>query len=188
MGKKVIVVPGNVKVNVAGSAVQVEGPLGKLSYTLRSEVVVTVDSATKQVKVDRKEDTRTARAVHGLTRALVANMVEGVSKGYSKSLEIYGTGYGVKQEGMNLALTVGFANVVKLAIPAGVKLEIKTPQSRSNTQPAEFTISGADKQVIGEFAARIRRVKKTEPYLGKGIRFAGEHIRRKAGKAFGAGS
>jgi large subunit ribosomal protein L6 len=183
LGKKPVAVPGNVKVNIANNLIGMEGPKGKLSFSYRSEIGVAFDAATKMVVVSRKDDSRLAKALHGLTRAIVANMVEGVLNGYSKTLEVYGTGYGVKQEGKAIALTVGFANIVKFEIPQGVALKIDVPQAKSNTQPAVFTISGPDKQAIGEFAARIRKVKKTEPYNGKGIRYQGEHIRRKVGKA-----
>ncbi|NLE29071.1 MAG: 50S ribosomal protein L6 [Phycisphaerae bacterium] len=183
LGKKPVAVPDKVKVNITGNTVATEGPKGKLSLVYRPEVDVTFDAENKVVVVSRKDDSREAKSLHGLTRALVANMVEGVLNGYSKTIEIYGTGYGVKQEGQAVALTVGYANVVKLDIPQGVTVTIGVPQAKSNTQPAVFTIAGADKQVIGEYAARIHRVKKTEPYNGKGIRYQGEHIRRKVGKA-----
>lgn len=186
MGNKPVAVPGNVKVAVHDRDVSVEGPNGKLSYTHRPEVTVKYDSGGNQITIKRTDDSRPAKAFHGLTRALVANMVEGVTKGYTKTLEIYGTGYNVKQEGQQLAVNVGYANTVKLDIPAGVKVNVQTAQSRSDTNPAIFSISGPDRQMVGEFAARIKRIKKTEPYKGKGIRFQGEHIRRKAGKAFGA--
>lgn len=186
MGRKPISVPGNVKVSIQGSTVSVEGPKGKLAYTHRAEVTVSFDAEAKEVTVGRRDDSREAKSMHGLTRALVANMVEGVANGYTKTMEIYGTGYNVKQEGQQVAINVGFANTVKLDIPAGVTLQIQTPQSRSDTMPAVFSISGPDKQVVGELASRIKRIKKPEPYKGKGIRFQGERIRRKAGKAFGA--
>jgi len=183
LGKKPVAVPGGVKVNITGQTIQVEGPKGKLSFTYREQISTAFDANSKVVNVTRKDDTRDAKAFHGLTRAIIANMMIGVTEGYSKTLEVYGTGYGVKQEGNFLALTVGYANVVKLPIPKDVKVAITVPQAKSNTVPAVFTISGPDKQVIGEFGADIRRVKKTEPYNGKGIRYQGEHIRRKVGKA-----
>jgi large subunit ribosomal protein L6 len=188
LGKKPIDVPSNVKVSIANNTVSMEGPFGKLSEVFRPEVAVAFDAAAKKITVSRKDDSRLSKALHGLTRAVVNNMVLGVTKGYSKTLEVYGTGYGVKQEGKMLALSVGFANVVKIEIPAGVKLQIQTPQSKSNTQAAVFSISGPDKQIIGELGAKIHRVKKTEPYNGKGIRYQGEHIRRKVGKALAAGA
>jgi len=186
IGKKPISVPANVKVGIRGREVCVEGPEGKLSYTHRPEVTVEYDHAANRITVLPVDDTSATRAFHGLTRALVANMVEGVTSGYAKTLEIYGIGYGVRQEGGSLALKLGYANVVNLAIPSGVTVQIKTPQSRSDVVPAVLSVTGPDKQVVGEFAARIRHAKKTEPYKGKGIRFKGEHIRRKVGKAFGS--
>ncbi len=183
LGLKPVTVPGGVKVNVTDHTIKVEGPAGKLEFTFRNEISVSFDNNTKIVSVSRTGDTREAKALHGLTRAIVANMMIGVTQGYSRTIEIYGTGYGVKQEGNAVALSVGFANVVKMPIPKDVKVTIATPQAKSNTTPAVFTIAGPDKQVIGEYAANIRRVKKPEPYNGKGIRFQGEHVRRKVGKA-----
>lgn len=186
IGRKPIAVPTNVKVTIEDRNLAIEGPNGKLTYVYRPEVKVTHDTAGNVITIERINDSRPARAFHGLTRALVANMVEGVTKGYTKSLEIYGTGYGVKQEGNKIALTLGYANVVKYTVPAGVKVEIKTPQSRADTNPAVFSVSGPDKQMVGQFAATIRSAKKPEPYKGKGIRYQGERLRRKAGKVFGA--
>ncbi|MFA5864447.1 MAG: 50S ribosomal protein L6 [Phycisphaerae bacterium] len=183
LGKKPVVVPGGVKVDIADHTISLEGPKGKLSFSFRAEIAAAFDAVSKNIQVSRKDDSREAKSLHGLTRTLIANMVLGVTQGYSKTLEIYGTGYGVKQEGNNVAVTVGFANVVKLPIPKDVKVTIATPQAKSNTAPAVFTIAGPDKQVIGEYAANIRRVKKPEPYNGKGIRYQGEHVRRKVGKA-----
>jgi len=183
LGKNPVAVPSRVKVNITDQTISVEGPKGKLSFTYKSQISTAFDANAKVVNVSRKDDTREAKALHGLTRAIIANMMVGVTEGYSKTLEIYGTGYGVKQEGNAVALSVGFANVVKMEIPKDVKVTITTPQAKSNTSPAVFTIAGPDKQVIGEYAANIRRVKKPEPYNGKGIRFQGEHIRRKVGKA-----
>lgn len=186
MGNQLIPVPSGVKATVSGRTVSVEGPKGRLSYEHRPEVTVTLEDSAKVIKVRRRDDSRASRAFHGLTRALVANMVEGVSKGYEKTLEIYGAGFNVKQEGKQLALNVGYANTVRHEIPMGVVVEVKVPQSRTDTTPAVLTISGADKQVVGQFAATVRQTQKPEPYKGKGIRYQGEHVRRKAGKAFGA--
>ncbi len=188
IGQKPIQIPGNVKVSISDRTIVVEGPKGKLDYRYQPEVEVNYDEQAKEIRVTRNGDSKRARAFHGLTRALIANMVTGVTEGYSKTIEIYGTGFGVKQEGKDIAINVGFANVVKLPIPANVTVTIETPQSRSNTSPAVFTLSGPDKQTIGEFAAEIRSIKPPEPYNGKGIRYKDEHIRRKVGKALaGAG-
>jgi len=188
IGQKPVQVPGNVKVSISDRTIVVEGPKGKLDYQYQPEVDVIYDEQAKEIRVTRKGDSKQARAFHGLTRALIANMVTGVTEGYSKTIEIYGTGFGVKQEGKDIAINVGFANIVKLPIPENVTVTIETPQSRSNTTPAVFTLSGPDKQVIGEFASEIRHIKPPEPYNGKGIRYKDEHIRRKVGKALaGAG-
>jgi large subunit ribosomal protein L6 len=183
LGKKPVAVPGGVKVNITDHTIQVEGPKGKLAFTYKHPIGTAFDANTKMINVTRGEDNREARALHGLTRAIVANMIVGVTEGYIKGLEVYGTGYGVKQEGNFICLTVGFANVVKIEIPKDVKVTITVPQAKSNTTPAVFTVAGPDKQVIGELASKIRQVKKPEPYNGKGIRYQGERIRRKVGKA-----
>ena len=126
--------------------------------------------------------------MHGTARALIQNMVTGVTDGYSKSLEIYGTGFGVKVEGKNLVLSVGYAHTVPIPIPDGVKVNIDVPQTRGNEVPAKFSVSGMDKQVVGQFARTIKDARPPEPYQGKGVRFAGEQIRRKQGKAFAGGA
>jgi len=186
IGKKPISVPSGVKVDVNGSTVSVTGPKGNLSFTHPIGVSVTADGT--EVKVDRSSDVREHRAFHGLTRALIQNMVVGVTQGYSRKLEVYGTGYGCAVQGNSLDLTVGFSHLVKLKIPDGVKVTIEVPQARGDETPAKLTVEGIDKQAVGQFARTIKDARKPEPYKGKGIRFEGEQIRRKAGKAFaGAG-
>ncbi len=175
IGKQPVPVPSNVKVAVSGQDVQIEGPLGKLSWAPRPEVAVEFDEAGKQILVTRREDTRTGRALHGLSRALIFNMVEGVTKGYEKKLEIVGVGYVATVQNNRLELRVGFANEVKLPIPAG--LTVTCPDQ------THVSIKGSDKQKVGQFAAEVRAVRKPEPYKGKGIRYEGEIVRRKAGKA-----
>jgi len=188
IGKLPIAIPDKVKVAVNGLTVSVEGPIGKLSWDHRPEISVQVDEAGKKIIVARNDENRQSRALHGLTRSLIQNMVEGCSKGFSRSLEVYGVGYGVALQGNKFTLTCGLSHPVVFDVPAGLKIEVKTPQARGDSEPARFTISGADKQVVGELAARIRKVRKPEPYKGKGVRYAGEHVRRKVGKAFaGAG-
>ncbi len=188
IGKKPIPIPDGVKVAVDGKAVKVEGPQGKLSWTPRPEIIVKVDAAAKSVVVERAGDDRMSRSLHGLSRTLIANMVEGCAKGYSRSLELYGVGYGVASAGTTFTLTCGFSHSVVMDVPAGLKIEVVTPQARGETEPARFTLRGADKQMVGEFAAKVRRVRPPEPYKGKGVRYAGERVRRKVGKAFaGAG-
>jgi large subunit ribosomal protein L6 len=179
IGRKPVTVPANVKVSIADSTIQVEGPKGKLSFRHREVIGVTYDEAGKQVLVTRPDDERTNRALHGLTRSLIANMVEGVTTGYSKKLEIVGVGYQAQLKKANtVALQVGYANQVVLEAPEGVTVVVP--------DPTHITISGADKQAVGQFSAEIRKVRPPEPYKGKGIRYEGEVVRRKAGKAFGA--
>jgi large subunit ribosomal protein L6 len=179
IGRKPVPVPANVKVAVADSTINVEGPKGKLSFTFRSEVGVRYDEAGKQVLVTRGDDERESRALHGLTRSLINNMVLGVTSGYTKKLEIVGVGYQAQLKKANtVALQVGYANQVVLEAPAGVSVTVP--------DPTHITITGADKQAVGQFAAVVRKVRPPEPYKGKGIRYEGEAVRRKAGKAFGA--
>ncbi len=175
IGKQPVPLPSNVKIDVKPDKVTVEGPLGKLDWDLRPEVSVAVDADKKEVVIARKDDSRLSRALHGLTRAVISNMVEGVTKGYEKKLEIVGVGYlAAVQKGM-LQLRVGFANEVHLPIPAG--LTVTCPDQ------THVVIKGSDKQLVGQFAAEARAVRKPEPYKGKGIRYDGEVVRRKAGKA-----
>ena len=179
IGRKPVAVPANVKVSVADSTVHVEGPNGKLSFTYRDSIQVRYDEAGRQVVVARADDERENRALHGLTRSLIANMVQGVTAGYAKKLEIVGVGYQAQLKGANaVALQVGYANQVVLQAPPGVKVAL--------TDPTHVTISGPDKQAVGQFAAEVRKVRPPEPYKGKGIRYEGEVVRRKAGKAFGS--
>lgn len=179
-------VPSGVKVAVNGNTINVEGPKGKLSWSFRPEVSVKVDGGN--VVVERKDDERLSRALHGLTRSLIANMINGCLNGYARALEVYGVGYGVSLQGAKLTLSVGKSHPVVFDVPAGLKVEVQVAQARGETEPAKFTISGADKQAVGELAARVRRSRPPEPYKGKGVRYAGEYVRRKVGKAFaGAG-
>ncbi len=192
IGKKPIPIPGGVKVETAASTVKVTGPKGNLAWSVPAGIRVEV--AGGQVQVQRPDDEARNRALHGLSRALIANMIVGVKDGYSKGLEIYGTGYTCKVEGRKLMLNVGFMGrgVGKAAqfvvdIPAGVDVKVDVPAARGNNEPAKFTVSGLDKQAVGDFAAAVRKIRKPEPYQGKGIRYAGEQVRRKAGKVFAGG-
>ncbi|MCD4825406.1 MAG: 50S ribosomal protein L6 [Phycisphaerae bacterium] len=185
IGKKPIAIPSGVKVAVADRTVTVEGKLGNLSFTYRPEVEAKVEG--DEVIVTRKMDDRQGRALHGLTRSLIANMVEGVSKGYEKKLEVYGVGYGVQLQGNTFTVTCGKSHPEILEVPAGVTVDVETPQARGDSDPAKFTVKGPDKQMVGEFAAKCRRTRPPEPYKGKGVRYADEYVRRKVGKAF-AGS
>jgi len=187
VGKKTIPVPESAKVQIGDGQVRVEGPKGELSWRPAAGMKVTYDEQKRLIRVDRPSDEKRHRALHGLTRALIANMVKGVVDGYTRTLEIYGTGYSVALQGRTLALTVGFANAARKTVPDDLEVDIKTPAARGSDAPAVFTVSGCDKQRVGEFAAEIRHLRPPEPYGGKGIRYAGERIRRKAGKAFVSG-
>ncbi len=175
IGNNPVSVPGGVKVALAAQQVQVEGPLGKLAFDFRPEVRVEFDEPSRQIRVKRGAEDRLSRALHGLTRAMIQNMVVGVTKGYERKLEVVGVGYlAALQKGV-LQLRVGFANEVQLPIPAG--LTVACPDQN------HISIKGIDKQLVGQFAAEVRGVRKPEPYKGKGIKYEGEVIRRKAGKS-----
>ena len=173
IGKIPVPIAPGVKVNVAGSKVNVEGPKGKLSFDFRPEVGVEVKA--NEVVVTNLSSAREAKALHGLTRAVVANMIEGVTKGYEKKLELQGVGYVCSLKGKVLALRVGFANEIKKEVPEGLKVECP--------DQTHINISGCDKQLVGQFAAAVRALRKPEPYKGKGIRYVGEQIKLKPGKA-----
>jgi large subunit ribosomal protein L6 len=175
IGKIPVPVPDKVKVAVTANEVAVEGPLGKLKQVFLPLVDIKFDDSAKRLVVTRKNDGRQAKAVHGLTRSLLRNMVEGVTKGYEKKLEIVGVGYLAAIQKNELQLRVGYANEVHLPIPAG--LNVSCPDQ------THVVIKGVDKQAVGQFAAEVRAVRKPEPYKGKGIRYDGEQVRRKAGKA-----
>lgn len=175
IGKKPVAIPAGVKISLNGREITVEGKQGKLTYEHRPEVKVTVDEDAKEVTVSRDGDDREDRAFHGLTRALVQNMIIGVTEGYEKRLEIQGVGYLGAIAGDILQLRVGFANEVHKKIPAEV--QVTCPDQ------THIVVKGADKQKVGQFAAEVRAVRKPEPYKGKGIRYEGEQVRRKAGKA-----
>ncbi|NCY02189.1 MAG: 50S ribosomal protein L6 [Planctomycetia bacterium] len=175
IGKAPVQIPKGVKVAVSAGTLTVEGPLGKLQHQVHPAVEVTVDAGASTLAVTRSSDNRTARSLHGLTRALAANMVEGVSKGYEKKLEIVGVGYLAAIQKNVLQLRVGFANELQVPIPPG--LTVACPDQ------THITIKGIDKQLVGQFAAEVRALRKPEPYKGKGIRYEAEQVRRKAGKA-----
>jgi len=175
IGKKPVAVVDGVKVAIQGRIISVEGPQGKLSWEHRPEVSVAYDDKSRLINVNRGGDDRMSRALHGLTRALIQNMIEGVKKGYEKRLEVIGVGYVVSVQGKVLALRVGYANEVKKPIPEGLK--VTCPDQ------THVVIQGCDKQLVGQFAAEIRAVRKPEPYKGKGVRYQGEHVKIKPGKA-----
>jgi large subunit ribosomal protein L6 len=176
IGKKPIAVPAAVKVEVSGSRVSVKGPAGELSLNVHPTIGVSTEGAT--IIVSRPDDKRSSRALHGLTRSLIQNMVDGVVKPFEKKLEITGVGYNASLSGGKITLQVGFANKISLPVPVGVKCEVP--------DPTHVIIKSCDKQACGQFAAEIRAVRPPEPYKGKGIRYQDEHVRRKAGKAFGS--
>ncbi len=173
IGKLPITVPGGVDIKIDGQQVTVKGPKGELSLTVAEPIRVALEDG--QVLVTRPDDERASRALHGLTRTLINNDIIGVTEGYSKQLEVVGTGYRVQQKGNGLELALGFSHPVIFDAPEGVTLGVE-----GNTK---ISVSGISKQAVGEVAANIRKLKKPEPYKGKGIRYAGENVRRKAGKA-----
>ena len=175
IGKKPVVVPAGVKVAVDGRVVSVEGPKGKLQWEFRPEISIEHDAAAKTLTVSRGSDARLARALHGLTRAVLQNMMVGVTQGYEKRLELVGVGYLAAVQGQTLQLRVGLANELQVPIPAGLKVACPDQQ--------HIVLQGIDKQLIGQFAAEVRARRKPEPYKGKGIRYLGEQVRRKQGKA-----
>lgn len=184
VGEKVIAVPDGVKVTLADRTVTVEGPIGKLSWTYRPEITVRLAASGKEITVKRINDLTLSRSLHGLTRSLIANMVEGCIKGFTKEMELYGVGYGLQLQGTKLVLNCGKSHPVSFDVPQGLTAEVTKPQARSDNEPAQFVIKGADKQAVGEFAARVRKAHPPEPYKGKGVRYVGEYVRRKVGKAF----
>ena len=173
IGNKPITVPAGVDVAIDGASVTVKGPKGTLSRNVNPAMSLELDGST--LKVIRPDDTKEMKAMHGLTRTLVANMIQGVHQEYSKSLEIVGVGYRAALEGKDLVLTVGYSHPVKMAPPEGITIEVPAP--------AQIKISGADKQQVGQFASEVRKVRPPEPYKGKGIRYEGEFVRHKEGKA-----
>jgi large subunit ribosomal protein L6 len=172
IGRKPIEIPEGVTVDVKPGAVMVKGPKGELSQSVSSQMTVAEENGT--VTVARPTDRGEDRALHGLTRSLIANMVEGVTDGFSKQLEIQGVGYRARLQGKALELSVGYSHPVSITAPEGIEFEVP--------QPTQVIVRGIDKQLVGEIAARIRRVRPPEPYKGKGIRYVGEHVRRKVGK------
>ena len=173
IGRKPIAIPAGVKVTVDGNNVTVAGPKGTLNSTFHPNMTIAVEGDT--VVVSRPDDENENKALHGLTRSLIHNMVVGVSEGFSKDLEVLGVGYRVAKQGTNLVMNLGFSHQVIMTAPAGVKVECPSAN--------QIVISGADKQAVGQFAAQVREKRPPEPYKGKGIKYAEEHIRRKEGKA-----
>ena len=180
IGKKPVPVLAGVKVQLKEQALKFEGPKGKLELQVHPAITVKMDEAKKELVVTRGDDLKAHKALHGLTRALIANCIEGVSKGYRKGLEIQGVGYKVEVQGKKMVFSVGYANTISLNIPLGLDIKV---------EGLKIGVSGPDKQLVGQFAADIRRVRKPEPYKGKGVRYEGEVIKLKPGKASaGAGA
>ena len=182
IGRQPIPVPAGVDITVDGGQITVKGPKGTLSRPLRPEVSIRRENGT--LYVDRNGDNKTERAMHGLSRTLVNNMVVGVTQGYQKVLEISGVGYRATKQGSDLQLSVGYSHPVLIAPRPGIEFEVGQDV---NTRAPIITVRGIDKEVVGQTAAEVRSVRKPEPYKGKGIRYQGEIIRRKAGKSAKAG-
>jgi large subunit ribosomal protein L6 len=181
IGKQPVTVPANVKVKVTDGKISVEGPKSAkpLEFAYHPLVKVAFDEGKRVVTVTRGDDARFSRALHGLTRSIIANMVQGVVKGYEKRLKIEGIGYQARMDKKAVVLTVGFANAIKLEPPEGVTVALPDPTT--------IVVTGADKQKVGQFAAEVRHVRPPEPYKGKGIRYENEQVRRKEGKSFTSG-
>ena len=174
IGRMPVEIPGGVQVEVKGSNVRVKGPKGELQRVFSPTMDIKMEN--NQVVVSRNSDISSERALHGATRAVIANMVHGVSKGFEVVLEVEGVGYRAELEGKNLALFVGYSHPVKMEPPAGISFEV-------DTKTRQIKVLGFDKELVGQIAANVRNVRPPEPYHGKGLRYAGERIRRKAGKA-----
>lgn len=174
IGRLPVVIPAGVSINVDGSTVNVKGPKGEMSHTFSSQVSIEMDEKTLNVK--RSSEEPSVRALHGMTRALIQNMVTGVSHGFTKVLEIDGVGYRAEMDGKNLKLFVGYSHPVIVEPPAGLSFEV-------DTKTRQISVKGYDRQQVGQMTADIRKIRPPEPYHGKGIHYLGEKIRRKAGKA-----
>jgi len=173
IGRQPVTVPSGVDVSIDGRTVNVKGPKGALQHTVAAPIEVTQDDGV--VTVTRPDDSRESRSLHGLTRTLISNMVTGVTEGYEKKLEIVGTGYRVLAKGSNLEFALGFSHPVVVTPPEGITFAVESA--------TRFSVSGIDKQAVGEVAANIRKLRRPDPYKGKGVRYAGEQVRRKVGKA-----
>ncbi len=174
IGRLPVPVPSGVDVSIDGQAVTVKGPKGQLQHVVAVPIVV-ARSVEGTVEVKRPNDERQSRSLHGLTRTLIANMVLGVTEGYEKKMEIHGTGYRVVVRGSDLEFALGYSHSITIKAPEGISFTVENP--------TRFAVQGIDKQLVGEVAAKIRKLRKPDPYKGKGVRYAGEQIRRKVGKA-----
>lgn len=173
IGRLPVAIPSGVEINVEGQTVKVKGPKGELAHTVAQPIQV--EKKDDSLEVTRPNDERESRSLHGLTRSLINNMVLGVTEGYVKKLEIHGTGYRVQNKGGSLEFALGYSHSITIEPPKGITFTVENP--------TRFQVEGIDKQLVGEVAANIRKLRKPDPYKGKGVRYAGEHIRRKVGKA-----
>ncbi|MEG6616910.1 50S ribosomal protein L6 [Peptococcaceae bacterium 1198_IL3148] len=171
-GRKPITVPQGVEVKIDGNVVSVKGPKGQLESAMHQDMIIKMEDNV--IVVERPSDNKQHKALHGTTRSLIANMVEGVSNGYQKNLELVGVGYRAQKQGNKLVLNMGYSHPVEMEAPAGIEIEVPAA--------TKISVKGVDKQLVGEFAANIRAVREPEPYKGKGIKYENERIRRKAGK------
>lgn len=177
IGRMPIAIPAGVTIKVDGNLVSVKGPKGELSRIIPKEMIIEIENSTVLVK--RPSDEKKDRSLHGLTRSLIANMVTGVTEGFTKTLEIVGVGYRATKAGSNINLALGFSHPVVVEPPKGITLDVPAPN--------KIVVSGSDKEAVGQLAAQIRGFREPEPYKGKGIKYEGEHVRRKIGKAGGKG-
>ncbi len=173
IGRLPIAIPAGVEVKIDGNVVTVKGPKGQLTKELHPEMII--EQADGAIVVKRPSDDKKHRSLHGLTRTLIANMVQGVTEGFSRNLEIVGVGYRAAKQGNKLVLSLGYSHPIEVEPPSGIEIDVPTP--------TKITVRGIDKELVGQIAANIRDFRRPEPYLGKGIRYEGERIRRKAGKA-----
>ena len=173
IGKKPVTIPAGVEVNIDGQDVTIKGPKGTLEHTIAAPITAKVEGT--EILVERPDDERTSRSLHGLTRTLIDNMVVGVTEGYKKDMEIVGTGYRVVAKGSDLEFSLGYSHTITVKAPEGITFQV--------ADQTHFSVNGINKQQVGEVAANIRKLRKPEPYKGKGVRYVGEHVRRKAGKA-----
>lgn len=173
IGKMPIAIPSGVDIKIDGQVVSVKGPKGELTHTVPAPITVVIEDGN--VLVTRPDEERNSRSLHGLTRTLISNIIEGVTKGYTKALEIVGTGYRVTAKGSSIEFALGYSHPIVVEPPAGISFQVEGNN--------KVTVVGIDKQAVGEVAANLRKLRKPEPYKGKGVRYAGEVVRRKAGKA-----
>ena len=189
IGKKLIDILSGVKVEQNGQKIKATGPRGTMEIDCHELIKVVVDNKANTITViNEHPENREANQMHGTMRALIANVVTGVGKGFERKMEIFGTGYSVKEQGDKLVFQIGFCHPIEVTVPKSIKVNIEVPATRGNEVPAKFSLTGSDKCVLGQLAADIRGIRPPEPYKGKGIRYADEHVRRKVGKAFASGT